>query len=213
MIFNSAPVATRFLSSALGARSKFFPDDRHFCRSRSLVVSSRSIVSSSPLARGVSRFLRRKARGDREWRRTFSPRGRGRGGGESALILAMLFHPCRGQAMVCTVVLSAAALASQTHYSYLNEFSRTPFHLFPSFDLLLAPRRIRSLPRALFYLLPSLRRSHRSLSIFAITSLASLVSSVPTTVSTRSSPSFRVFYLYFFHGSSFTLSLSFLPSS
>lgn len=45
---------------------------------------------------------------------------------EFALILAMLLRPCLGQAMVCMVVLSAAALASQTHYSYLNEFSLAP---------------------------------------------------------------------------------------
>lgn len=35
-------------------------------------------------------------------------------------------RPCLGQAMVCMVVRSAAALASQTHYSYLNEFSLAP---------------------------------------------------------------------------------------
>lgn len=33
--------------------------------------------------------------------------------------------------MVCMVVLSAAALASQTHYSYLNEFSLAPYPLSP----------------------------------------------------------------------------------
>lgn len=54
------------------------------------------------------------------------------GGSEFALILAMLLRPCLGQAMVCMVVLSAAALASQTHYSYLNEFSLALHPLSPS---------------------------------------------------------------------------------
>lgn len=71
--------------------------------------------------------------------RTFSPRGRSYRGDESALILAIFFQPCHKQTMVCTVVLSAAALASQTHYSYLNEFSAGS--LFPSFDLLCSPFR------------------------------------------------------------------------
>ena len=72
----------------------------------------------------------------------------------------MLFQPCRGQAMVCTVVLSAAALASQTHYSYLNEFSAAP---------LVPPPISAPLALAASALPPSLR-SHESLSIFAITS-------------------------------------------
>jgi len=41
-------------------------------------------------------------------------------------------RPCLGQAMVCMVVRSAAALASQTHYSYLNEFSLASPNFLPS---------------------------------------------------------------------------------
>lgn len=44
--------------------------------------------------------------------------------------------------MVCTVVLSAAALASQTHYSYLNEFSAVP--LFPPPISATRPCRVRA---------------------------------------------------------------------
>lgn len=90
--------------------------------------------------------LRRKARGGPRvpWS-VFAWRLRC-GGSEFALILAMLLRPCLGQAMVCMVVLSAAALASQTHYSYLNEFSLLPPTLLlrvpAPIPLLLSPRQL-----------------------------------------------------------------------
>lgn len=83
----------------------------------------------------------------------------------------MLFHPCRGQAMVCTVVLSAAALASQTHYSYLNEFSRAPSTLQRFLPLASAASHAPTPPSCNLH--PSLR-SHESPSIFAITLILSL---------------------------------------
>lgn len=99
----------------------------------------------------LSFFLWRRARGDRERRGAFSARSHVVcRGSEFALILAMLLRPCLGQAMVCMVVLSAAALASQTHYSYLNEFSLAPYPLSrPDFSLLLLLRQLCVLwPRA-----------------------------------------------------------------
>lgn len=95
--------------------------------------------------------LRRKARGDPRvpWS-AFAWRLRC-GGNEFALILAMLLRPCLGQAMVCMVVLSAAALASQTHYSYLNEFSLLPRTLLPHMS---APIPLSLSPRQLCILWP-----------------------------------------------------------
>lgn len=96
------------------------------------------------LVLSLSFFLWRRARGDRERRGAFSARSHVVcRGSEFALILAMLLRPCLGQAMVCMVVLSAAALASQTHYSYLNEFSLAPYPLSrPDFSLLLLLRQL-----------------------------------------------------------------------
>jgi len=71
------------------------------------------------------------------------------GGSEFALILAMLLRPCLGQAMVCMVVLSAAALASQTHYSYLNEFSLALHPFSPPLSLSLSLSLFLSLVRQL----------------------------------------------------------------
>lgn len=123
----------------------------------------------------------------------------------------MLFQPCRGQAMVCTVVLSAAALASQTHYSYLNEFSAAP--LVPPPISVARPRRVRvstlaKKPRKSLYFCDNIPPSPCSLSSRGVPSARRAISQAFLLFISY----FLLFFSFFlFHGSSFTVPLPLAP--